>query len=374
MKHDNDLQWFDLFRGISSIIVLIGHLRALTFETYASGNTDPIAQSFFFFTGFGHQAVVIFFVLSGFFIVRSIHESVISDRWDARAYSFNRLTRLWIVLIPALIMTLLWDTIGLLNFENSLAYAGKIPYLDVSPVGKLGIATFFGNIFFTQNILVSTYGSNGALWSLTNEFWYYLLFPLLYFAVVKYYNLAGRILLAVLAAAVIFFIGREITSYFIIWLMGALLYVLIRKGNPLAGSMWSISLSSLIFVITLVFIRLNKYPLVFNDFSLGATFVLLLTSLCGLSMNNSYLKRLASFLANISYTVYVFHLSFAVFISSLLLEERMKWSYGNLLYYLLLTTVVLVYCWFMYLLFERNTDTAKKHLRFFWKTYNSHLT
>ena len=36
----------------------------------------------------------------------------------------------------------------------------------------------FSNIFFLQGIYTPTFGTDGALWSLANEFWYYLLFPL----------------------------------------------------------------------------------------------------------------------------------------------------------------------------------------------------
>lgn len=49
----------------------------------------------------GHEAVMVFFVLSGFFIGTSVLESFRERRWSWRAYLINRLTRLQLVLVPA---------------------------------------------------------------------------------------------------------------------------------------------------------------------------------------------------------------------------------------------------------------------------------
>jgi peptidoglycan/LPS O-acetylase OafA/YrhL len=38
--------------------------------------------------------------------------------------------------------------------------------------------TFVGNLAFLQTIAVPIFGTNGPMWSLANEFWYYLIFPL----------------------------------------------------------------------------------------------------------------------------------------------------------------------------------------------------
>jgi peptidoglycan/LPS O-acetylase OafA/YrhL len=38
--------------------------------------------------------------------------------------------------------------------------------------------TFLGNLTFLQTIYVGIFGSNGPMWSLANEFWYYIMFPL----------------------------------------------------------------------------------------------------------------------------------------------------------------------------------------------------
>jgi peptidoglycan/LPS O-acetylase OafA/YrhL len=364
MKHESNFEWFDLFRGIAAILVLIGHVRALSFYPYSEGDTDIVGKLFFFITGFGHQAVIIFFVLSGFFIIRSIHETSQNHSWNTWDYLFNRLSRLWIVLLPSLVLTLLWDTIGMTSFPNASTYAGEIEFMEgVSPTGKLNSLIFLGNLFFLQNIRVPTYGSNGALWSLTNEFWYYLLFPLVYFSSIKYYRWKFRFALAVFAIGLIMFIGESIALYFIVWLMGGLLYILIRQRIRFISSPISLLFMLFLFIGTMGSIRLSIYPNIFNDFTLGITTVFLFASLEPLAVKNKLLKEVSKSLSNVSYSVYVMHLSFAVFLVTLLLKERMIWSYVNFLYYLFMVLTVIFYCIVMYYCFERNTNVVKKYLK-----------
>src|ERR1700733_13522135 len=63
----------DTARGVAALVVLIGHLRSFVFVSYGGLATHtPIDAAVWAVTGFGHQAVMFFFVLSGFFIARSI--------------------------------------------------------------------------------------------------------------------------------------------------------------------------------------------------------------------------------------------------------------------------------------------------------------
>jgi len=84
----NRFIWFDFFRAASAILVLISHLRALIFEDF-SGSSNVLCKFFYFITGFGHQAVIFFFVLSGFFIIRNIHESTINEKWNVSEYGVS---------------------------------------------------------------------------------------------------------------------------------------------------------------------------------------------------------------------------------------------------------------------------------------------
>src|SRR5579859_1562974 len=104
----------DMARGLAALAVLLGHLRSFVFVSYGDlPSHTPLDTLVWLVTGFGHQAVMIFFVLSGFFITRSI---VVDDRgrgFSWPIYLTKRLTRLWIVLVPCLMLTVLWDRVGM---------------------------------------------------------------------------------------------------------------------------------------------------------------------------------------------------------------------------------------------------------------------
>jgi len=91
----------------------------------------------------------------------------------------------------------------------------------------LSMKLFFENLFFLQGITPRVFGSDGALWSLANEFWYYILFPLGLSAVVKSkkQKIRGweRVLYAALFMLTAWFVRGGVLGMFPIWLTGTLL-------------------------------------------------------------------------------------------------------------------------------------------------------
>src|SRR6266851_431381 len=104
----------DLLRGIAAFLVLTGHLRAYIFQSYGEvTHTGLLVKVFYLVTGLGHHAVIIFFALSGFLVGGKAFADIFSHRFSWSRYLLRRLTRLWIVIVPALLLTLLLDNIGL---------------------------------------------------------------------------------------------------------------------------------------------------------------------------------------------------------------------------------------------------------------------
>jgi peptidoglycan/LPS O-acetylase OafA/YrhL len=366
-KTDNKkLLALDLLRGITAFAVFMGHLRTLFFVDYSAIKADKIAQVFFFLTGFGHQSVIIFFILSGFFIAKTIQESIDRHKWRFKDYFINRFIRLETVLLPALILGFIYDTIGLHFFAKSESYAGLIPSLRlISPIGKLDLETFFANILFLQNIIADTFGSNAPLWSLANEFWYYMIFPLIYFSLIKKYSPTKRVLSAVLAVSILVFIGQTIALYFLIWLMGAGAFYAHRKyGNKLVSSPFSFKTGLFITFFLLLLIlfctRINYLGAFFNDFSLGFSACLFVFLLSLYDIKTPFLKRLATYLSNISYTLYVTHIPIAMLLCSMLSAHRQAWNYSNLAVFFILAVNLVLYSTLSWYLFERNTAVIKK--------------
>jgi len=370
------LLWLDLLRGIAALIVLMGHLRSVLFQDYEKiQNPNAIAKAFYFITGFGHQAVILFFVLSGFFIIKSIHDAHAKNNWSWKQYLLNRLSRLWMVLIPGLILGAFWDQLGLYLNPHFDIYTGAIEHLVYfNPQGHLGLGVFLGNLFFLQTIFFPTYGTNGALWSLSNEFWYYIIFPCLY--------IAYQVRTAISRKIIFFFIGMLLLSafqyfsldvathprdYFFIWMFGGLSLFLSRQPlNLFKTPITSVILAGML-IGMLIGIRIQLLPLIFNDWGLGVITLLLVCGLSQIEMTPLWLQKISSFLSNISYTLYIVHLPFVVFISSQMASQRLDFSTTNLIIYLGIFFVAILYAYSVYYLFERNTNRVKHYIQKFIK-------
>ena len=177
----------DLLRGLAALAVLGGHLRAYIFQSYsdleqAGVQIGVVVKAFYFATGLGHQAVMIFFALSGFLVGGKALSDILRRRFSWSRYLLRRLTRLWIVIVPTLVLTLLFDKIGI-ALTHGVGYDGRYSALYASGVSASSpidhsLLTFLGNLAFLQTIYFPIFGSNYPMWSLANEFWYYIVFPL----------------------------------------------------------------------------------------------------------------------------------------------------------------------------------------------------
>lgn len=304
----------DMVRGIAAVAVMIGHVRALFFPAYIELVNPSFAnRALYAITGFGHQAVIVFFVLSGYFIGASVLRMVKSGRWSWRVYLIHRAVRLWVVLVPALILGAIFDCIGMKSQNAASTYFAPVRFLsNVAFASRLTVRNFFGNLFYLQSIRTDMFGSNGPLWSLSYEFWYYVVFPLSFFALVTMKRPPIRVLLAFAAGGVLWFVGLPIAVDYLIWLAGV--------GVFLASGKWMVSnrlkrnavraLSLVIFVASLVWIRLSKEKFEHaSDFLLAGTFSawMFTNILPAYRKIGSRYKSLARNLAGFSYTLYLTH-------------------------------------------------------------------
>lgn len=383
MKHDSRFIYLDLLRGMAAMMVFVSHVRRVFFVDYSEApHTLPI-KLFYFFTGLGHQAVIVFFVLSGFFISRNIYLARTSGKWSVLKYTVDRLSRLWTVLLPALLLTVFWDVVGSHLFKHALIYAGKLPRAVVAwpPTAHINITTLVGNACFLNTILVNCLGSNTPLWSLANEFWYYVLFPLFYFSWVRRYSVATRLCAAMLAIVCIVFVsipsfvlspyfaqisnrnqaGIAIPLGFIIWLMGGIAAYLVESGSVKKFINKPISLLLILCVIAglLIPIRCEMYSFIANDYSLGTATLLLVAILCYRHTPSKSTTAIIKGLSNLSYTLYLVHLPLAIFFSAWLAPFKREWLPVNVEIFTCITIVILLYaagCWW---LFEGNTGTVR---------------
>ena len=63
----NRYVWLDVARAASALLVCAGHLRAVALVDYGELSSPGIlVKTLYLLTGLEHQAVIVFFVLSGF--------------------------------------------------------------------------------------------------------------------------------------------------------------------------------------------------------------------------------------------------------------------------------------------------------------------
>ena len=183
--------YLDLLRAAASLIVLVGH-----------------AASIFDMPGvplWGHHAVMLFFVLSGYVICHTAD----TRETAAQVFLVARFARLWSVLFPAILLTIICDVIGRQYGTLPGAYA-HVP--SDHPLIRVG-----ATLSFTAESWVSIQPfSNGAVWSLCVEFWYYMLFAAWMFMP------AGR-RRALAVAGLLLLSGHKAILLLPIWLMGVAL-------------------------------------------------------------------------------------------------------------------------------------------------------
>ena len=222
------LDHLDLLRGMAAWLVLGGHLRGLVFQSYAelaAEQTGPLVKAFYFATGLGAHAVLAFFALSGFLVGGKALGDLLSGRFTWTGYMLRRLTRLWLVIVPLLVVTFVLDRTGL-ALTGGAGYDGR--FYDVFNSGPKplhgidhGMATLLGNVAFLHTIVVPVFGSNGPMWSLTNEFWYYVVFPLAAWVGLARVSLAARISGAALLGCLLLVLPIWLWEGGLVWLAGA---------------------------------------------------------------------------------------------------------------------------------------------------------
>lgn len=182
-------------RFLAAFMVVIFHLRTLFIEDFGdAAGQGVVTMALYAVMSLGHQAVIVFFVLSGYWVGGSVISGLRRGIFNAADYSSARLVRLWLVLLPALVLTFALDSLGRAVYGSSDIYSGSTEYHSLLP--EEGVAahtswsTAFGNATFLQDIYSPTFGSNSPLWSLAAEFWYYLAFPAMF--VLVWRGVSGR--------------------------------------------------------------------------------------------------------------------------------------------------------------------------------------
>jgi peptidoglycan/LPS O-acetylase OafA/YrhL len=353
---------FNAVRGIAALTVCVSHLRSFLMVKFPFVVDPTHADSaFYFLTGLGHQAVVVFFVMSGWLVGSSVWSQQLSGRFSWVQYAITRLTRLLIVLIPALVMTCFVDALGTwlsggYGYDRSqsvLLSDGPGPDKPISD----SLRTAVGNLFFLQTIRVPVYGTNAPLWSLANEFRYYVMFPLFAFA---WFHRRSRRSIGFIGAGVGVLVAMPfvISSAFAIWLTG-------WAGSmaaPRPRTAQVLRLVCSVLVVGCLVAGRTRFAGV-GDFALGIAVAGLLIGLNAFPDQGTRFQgaaRIFSYLAQISFTLYLFHFPLLAFFFFALHIPQQQPSPLVYVEFVALLAVVLVVATCFWYLFERNTDLVRR--------------
>jgi peptidoglycan/LPS O-acetylase OafA/YrhL len=199
--------YLDLVRFMAAIMVLVNHVSEYPMSRNSRAVVHPVLN---YLGEYGATAVTVFFVLSGYVIayVASTRERT------ASAYTASRLSRLYSVVIPAIVITLACDSLGQW-LQPNFYQIQKVLWKPASWAGYLS-SVFFVNEYQVFHFNGIVPGTNAPFWSLSFEATYYLLAGLALFAP-RRYALPAALLILGLA-------GRTVTVLLPLWAMGFWVY------------------------------------------------------------------------------------------------------------------------------------------------------
>lgn len=226
--------WLDALRAGAALTVLFGHMAHVRFT----------GGDYYFLRDWNvaSDAVAVFFVLSGVVIAYAAQRDGTLGR-----YAFNRITRVMSVLVPALMLTLIFDAMG--TATDMTAY--QAPYYQ-----ELSLGEFLWRGLTVTNLWTGTgdwvrLGTNGPIWSLSYEVAFYLIFGAVMF-------LNGALRLAVLLTLVLL-VGPPALALLPAWWIGVWVWrhaSVLTEGHGQSRA-WFLAVWS---IVALVMMKVSSIP------------------------------------------------------------------------------------------------------------------
>lgn len=325
LEHKDAL--IDALRGFAALLVAYFHCRQVVWigmqafhQTHGHAlNAGALAAYLTFPFAWGSAGVPVFFVISGYCIHRGAALKLAAAphyRLDALNFWARRFARIYPVLLAALLVTLALDLIS----------------LQVTPVShkirEIGWRAFMVNLLSLQGIAGPTYGSNGALWTLSLEVQFYAVYPL-WLALRKRIGIVPVVLaVAFVNAGSAWLFERHdlqaFTSYWLSWTLGALIAELRvrRAAGPAPSRRWYLAGAAGIALGCAAF-RIGQYG-AFQLWSLG--FACCLHAAIARPAPSGAIVRLFAWFGDFSYSLYLIHLPLFVCLASLLYRSQLQVS------------------------------------------------
>ena len=341
--------FLDGLRGLAAFVVMVGHARWLLWEGWGNSaahraSHGPFGRLLMYVLvpfRFGHEMVVLFFVLSGFVIHLRYARGYVRDpgaTFDLGAFWRRRARRIYPPLLFAMVVTFLCDVIG--EHAGFGIYSGSTvyPLLNANIHASHDWWTALGNLSFLMGAYVPVWGTNGPLWSLMYEWWFYMLYPAVWFVARRSLLLGSAIVFGGCFVAVVFpgwplRMPEQVLAGMGIWWLGA---VLAEKEAGRLSVRWRSLGMFAVALLPAPFMRASP----FADGVWGLGFFGLISILFALGEHHVTRRALGrlGWLGECSYTMYVIHFPLLVLLSGWLMSRspsgtlpaHLGWVYGSI--------------------------------------------
>lgn len=327
----NELKSIQILRGLAALMVVLYHFRTVL-------NYDNVRMGDYLF-GKGFIGVDLFFVISGFIMAYTTnltHDAIA----DVKSFAIKRVSRIYPVLFTSFIIA----SLSFMNFERVLSqsFFETLSSLALIPTTS-SLPPFF----------IDTHSILGVRWTLNYEVYFYSIFAIsLFFGKRRYYVLLAWIIMTVFFTQILIngsFSAKAVSPRFESpWLsmitnsivldfaIGVIVAMAIEAGIIINRRL---SIASLVFV---AYISMNQIAVVkghgLSEFGMYAAIIVYLC-VCleknGFSFNSPALEHLG----NISYSLYLLHLSVSTFIGIIVTNLGVREYFSNGIYMVTLVAI-----------------------------------
>lgn len=379
------ISFLDFSRWVAAAIVLISHLRNPLFISYGSINPEDlniVIQGWYFVTGWAGEAVIIFFVLSGLLVGASGFEKINSGTFSTSNYLIDRFSRLYVAFFPALIVSFFLDYLGSTFFFDVGFWDHSHPLINEkiessSFETKLTIVNFAANFLMLQHFFFDTLGSNSPLWTISAEFWFYIVFSA--FALLRIgQSRTVTITLFFILLIFIYFFNIEFIRLFGYWLIGVFAGIMKPNINIKPIYAFLVVLSSLIFSRFYISPSSSWIDLTATNYFVAMSYGLLILSIR--NKNIFFFKKFAKinkFLASFSFSLYLIHFPLMLFLLAVLNQFQFfseitvgfsPTSYKGIMLYVLLIFIICLISYIFSLFTEKKTFIVRNWMKIFFHT------
>ena len=346
--------WLDLIRFLAAFLVLSSHFRGASFVEYGllpAEQQNAFMSFFYLVTRLGHEAVLIFFVMSGFLVGGRVLERLKNGVFDLKTYGIDRSVRILLPLVSTLLFLILT------NF---------IQGIDTDWIA------WFGNLLSLQGIYCSSVID--PLWSLSYEVWFYILAGSLAMLFKKHINGIAIPFIILLICLLVF--TKLNPAYLFIWVMGAITYWV--QPKTCNKFLLCVALLAMIILIgTLQFTRVSR-SLSLGEYSsflpnrdalellFSFTFCLFLQQvilICPVNCLARFINSMGTKFAAFSYTLYLTHMLVLRLLEYYGAPKSTSVNWFSVGYYIGELILSMIVAYFIYWIFEKRTATVKSWLK-----------